>query len=377
MAFLGAIATFYGLIWRFWMRSSSGEYYLGLDQLRAVAAYFVFMWHFLHGAEGNPIPFHVRPAPPFALIDEGHLGVSLFMCLSGYLFSRLLQDREVKYLGFIWNRFLRLAPLLVFVLLVCWVRLLINDADNVAIASFYNSVIQGWRLPSLPNGGWSITVEFQFYLILPALLWLLSKFGSWALMFILVASIGLRAFLFFDEGSVQLLSYLTLIGRIDQFMLGMWAATSLRRRGVSITTLAVFLIIIIIIYQAFDACGGFYGCKGFPSRSPLWILMPTVEGMFFVVLICWCDSREIITPSKMTLISACVGQWSYGLYLLHPFWVFAAASWWCSHFEWVSNFYGALLVGSLTYLASLPLAWLSWRLIEQPFLKYRVRYIRA
>lgn len=90
-----------------------------LDQIRALAAFLVFTWHFTHAGKGHPVPFDVTPAFPFAaLFDEGHVGVALFMCLSGYLFARLLDGRTINYLSFLAARLVRLLPLLLFVMAV-------------------------------------------------------------------------------------------------------------------------------------------------------------------------------------------------------------------------------------------------------------------
>jgi peptidoglycan/LPS O-acetylase OafA/YrhL len=43
----------------------SDERWVALDQIRAVAAYMVFCWHFLHWSNGYPIPFEYTP--------DGHL----------------------------------------------------------------------------------------------------------------------------------------------------------------------------------------------------------------------------------------------------------------------------------------------------------------
>src|SRR5215471_8796230 len=101
------------------MRSSSGAHFIALDHVRALAAFMVFAWHFTHGSNGYPVAYEYVPAIiPFALLDEGHVGVALFMVLSGYLFAKLLDGKSVNYPAFLWNRFLRLVPLLVFVILI-------------------------------------------------------------------------------------------------------------------------------------------------------------------------------------------------------------------------------------------------------------------
>ncbi len=89
------------------MKSSSGKYFLGLDHIRAVAAFLVFTWHFIHVNNGHEA---APPIFPLSILTEGHTGVALFMALSGYLFAKLLDGKNIIYTSFIWNRFLRLAP---------------------------------------------------------------------------------------------------------------------------------------------------------------------------------------------------------------------------------------------------------------------------
>jgi|GEM_PF-4028732 len=99
------------------MKATSGEHYVALDHVRAIAAMLVFVWHFLHGLHGSPVPFEGTPVwGPLVLFDEGHVGVALFMTLSGYLFAKLLDGKRVVYHLFFWNRALRLMPLLLFLL---------------------------------------------------------------------------------------------------------------------------------------------------------------------------------------------------------------------------------------------------------------------
>ena len=95
------------------MKSSTGKYYQALDHIRAVAVFVVFVWHFNHfdnGQFANPLVF------PLSLFTEGHTGVAIFMVLSGYLFAKLLGSNKIKYSIFLYNRCLRLLPLLVEVM---------------------------------------------------------------------------------------------------------------------------------------------------------------------------------------------------------------------------------------------------------------------
>ena len=92
------------------MKSSTGIYYQALDHNRAVAVFVVFIWHLNHFDQGqlaSPLVF------PFSFFTEGHTGVAIFMVLSGYMFAKLLGDKQINYPVFLYNRGLRLLPLLV------------------------------------------------------------------------------------------------------------------------------------------------------------------------------------------------------------------------------------------------------------------------
>ena len=146
------------------MRSSSGEYYISLDHIRALAAFLVFVWHFNHFESGNqqsPLLF------PLSILTEGHTGVSIFLTLSGFLFAKLLAERKIVYKLFFWNRALRLFPLLIVMLALQLIR---STLDGSFSFEFFERIIRGVVYPSLPNGGWSITVEMHFYLFLPVFL---------------------------------------------------------------------------------------------------------------------------------------------------------------------------------------------------------------
>ena len=144
------------------MKSSSGAHFIALDHVRALAAFIVFTWHFIHAINGYPVAFDYVPAIfPLAVLDEGHTGVALFMTLSGYLFAKLLDGRSIDYRAFIWNRALRLLPLLTVVILLVGIQKFLNGESLVAYA---HAVVQGLWLPSLPTGGWSIAAEFHYYL---------------------------------------------------------------------------------------------------------------------------------------------------------------------------------------------------------------------
>jgi len=354
------------------MKSSSGAHYIALDHVRALAAFMVFTWHFAHSKNGYPVPFDTAPAFfPFALLDEGHTGVALFMTLSGYLFSKLLDGKSIDYRSFLWNRVLRLIPILLVVILVNGIYKL-NRGDS--LMAYAETIARGVLLPTLPNGGWSITVEFHFYLILPVLLWMLrqSRFLPFS---IVILAIALRWSLYQEIGEIQSLAYWTIIGRIDQFALGMLAYQFRQyftgRHGLVAVIIAAFMS----LYWYYDFQGGGVLNPTSKSPSPLWVVLTSIEGIAYAVGITWYDNSFVHSTSGISKLLGRLGEYSYSIYLLHFYFVFFAAKFVNEWIMNISNFYWACLWSVVFFVMMLLPGYLSFRFIEAPFLKLRRRYI--
>ena len=348
------------------MRSSTGAYYIGLDHLRALAALLVFEWHFIHA---RAVPFEYVPSFfPAEIIDEGHCGVALFMCLSGYLFAKLLDGKRISYSGFLWNRFVRLAPLLGFVILIAGLALHRND-----MLEYSQSILEGVIFPTLPNGGWSITAEAHFYIVLPWILLLLRRnVGQVAL--IVTAAIVFRTGMYLYRGEIQTLAYWTIVGRVDQFVLGV-VAFSLRgymekRHLLMLVLFGVFSA----FYWYFGSLGGFYNSPSYPSPYPLWIVMPTIEALFFSSLIAYYDTSFAFPDCGLSGLVAKVGTYSYSIYLTHFFYVFWMGQAFFALFH-TRNFYIATLAGLVCFAFAAMLASFSYRYVELPFLQLRRKYV--
>lgn len=341
--------------------------------MRALAAFIVFSWHFLHSGTGYPIAFNYAPNIfPLAILDEGHTGVALFMVLSGYLFSFLLDGKSIRFIPFLVNRALRLVPLL---LLALTIFIAIKVFNGESLLKYLKLVARGFVLPTLPNGGWSITVELHFYLLLPLLLYLSRKSATF-LWILLLASIGLRFFLWNQYGEVQQLAYWTIIGRLDQFVLGILAFTY--RKAISGRTVLVSLLLLgfCLFYWVFDSLGGFYHYPSYPSSETIWVILPTIEGLIYGCLIAWySESFDHTKTSKLGRAVASIGSFAYAIYLFHFFFVFEMAKFIHENIMDLSNFYIACLWGIVSFILMWPIGWLSFYLYERHFLKYRRSYL--
>lgn len=352
------------------MKSSTGQYFQALDHVRAFAAFVVFAWHFMHFQQGQ---LHGPLLFPLSLFTEGHTGVAIFMTLSGYLFARLLNNRQLRFAPFLWNRVLRLVPLLVVVFALLGVQMW--WLGTLDAAGYLDTLVKGFVLPVWPNGGWSIAVEMHFYLVLPLLLWLAARSPRW-LLAVVLAAVALRLGIWLVKGEVQSLAYWTLIGRIDQFVLGIWFfhyRQALAGRGALV---AFTSLLFLVFWYWFDAGGGFYVSPSYPSPSPVWVVLTLFEGITYGMFIAWYDARHIHSNSRSARWLAAIGTYSYSIYLLHFFVVFHIPAIIHSQLFSLSNPYLLLLMSVPGFLLLVPIAWLSYHAIEQPFLRFRKPYIR-
>src|SRR5437868_4285851 len=99
--------------------------------------------------------------------------------------------------------------------------------------------------------------------------------------------IVIRAVILLLHGEVQDAAYWTIIGRADDFLLGIAAFHSRSHlRGnhwIAATTAAAFLMLFWLV----DEAGGFYQIG---KSSPLWIIWPTIEAAAYAILIGYYDT---------------------------------------------------------------------------------------
>jgi len=354
------------------MRSATGAHYIALDHMRALAVFLVVAWHCIHATS---VPYSFVPAFfPLAIFDEGHTGVALFMTLSGYLFAKLLDGRAISFPAFLFNRALRLLPLLLLVMLWIGVERYLAG-ENMAIYAL--QLVKGFVYDSWPAGAWSVTVELHFYLILPILLWMFRRNRALPLLVIGMA-IALRYAIHDHKGEVQNYAYSFIVGRIDQFVLGMLAFNFrqhlAKRHAICLLVVTAFLL----FYYWFDSVGGFYQYPAHPSPSRIWIILPTIEGACYAMLIGWYDnSFSQAKPGRISQFIGRIGEYSYSIYLLHGFFLgyFLTLIRYCGLLP--SNFY-VVFGWSAVFLALMTIpGFLSFRYIELPFLKLRKIYTRS
>jgi rhamnosyltransferase len=311
---------------------------------------------------------------PLSFFEEGHTGVALFMTLSGYIFAKLIDGKDVDYGAFLWNRFVRLAPLLITVLTIAYGVAIYQGMPPYDVLKAF---LSGFIVPIWPNGGWSLTVEMHFYLVLPFLLRLVRTRRDAAL-YVVCASVVVRYALYAEIGQIQDLAYWTIVGRIDQFTLGIFAFYAGRDAKPGRATLLLGALVFIGLFHAFNTQGGFYGGGDgtHASRDPVWIILPTIEGAFYGLLIWSYDKANWSLPASLSRGLSFVGRISYSIYLVHFFVVFRMADAFVAYVDPAPTYETMFIASIGAFVLLLPLAWLPHRFVEGAFLRFRTTYLR-
>ena len=204
-----------------------------VDELRGWAALLVLFYHSMHSgaaAIGLKGWLFAGNNPVTALIFEGHTGVALFMVLSGYILASGTFGKDISYAGFLRNRFLRIFPMLIVVLVFSLYT--VKDIDLGKIVApfvlFANTTASFADPVRLAGTTWTVAVEFQFYLVAPFLFLFVDRKGlkfllSAMLLFWLLRLIVLSPLLK-EPAELYRVSYFTIVGRINQFMIGIGLA---------------------------------------------------------------------------------------------------------------------------------------------------------
>lgn len=342
---------------------------LDIQGLRAVAVLAV-------------VAFHARLP-----VSGGFVGVDMFFVISGFVITSMLM-REWSSLGrirlgrFYVRRFKRLTPALALVLSVTMVIGFFvlsplgtqQDAARTAIgatalaANFVIAKLTGdyFGLDAESNAllnTWSLSVEEQFYLIFPALLfvsWLLARrTGKRWFPIAMLSLVGLISFgltLLGSSGYVLpvegwLLGFYSPFTRVWEFAVGALLALAGERAMVRTTTGASafgFAGVLMLTASLFL----FDGSTVFPGVATLLPVFGTLGLLLAGTFRAGAAYRVLSTPPMVR-----IGDWSYSIYLWHwPLIVFATLL-------WPDTGWAALLAALVSFLPAIA----SYRWLETPF----------
>jgi peptidoglycan/LPS O-acetylase OafA/YrhL len=362
------------------MRSDNIAYLPAVDHLRGIAALWIVLYHGVHLASykmqfEQPFAFDhwmVASHPLSAIVLEGHAAVGLFMVLSGFILNYGAWGRQLDYIGFLRNRLLRIYPLAIFLLAVA----AYSVPEQFSWGALLQTLFLGHNLPGALNIPpytdmfWAISVEFQFYLIFPLLTKVLRQHGWRCAAWMILALIVFRAVAASFGANARDLSYLTIVGRLDQFLIGMllgawWKKRS--SRGIDSYWFPLVVALWALTLWLFNRGGGW------PSMAVWKILWPTVEGVLSALFIVSYFGVSAHLPGFLASVLRRLGLMSYSLYLVHTVAITLLLQVLLPKFGLAVSMYSVVLLMILPLTLSLA-AVTHWG-VERPFLSLRGRYL--
>jgi peptidoglycan/LPS O-acetylase OafA/YrhL len=356
----------------------SSSYLPELESLRGWAILSVVVFHYFglltHGKMG------AGPGAPLwmQLGSAGNTGVTLFFVLSGFLLSRpflenLQKGRPTSIRRFYVARLLRILPLYYVVVTLAWI---LTHAATAPKAYLFIRI--GFDAHPFSVPWWTLTLEMQFYLLLPwAMLLLTRRAGRWVLGALLTAWLVAHLYYihrpgwelwtnpwlntFFDRGTGFV------IGALGAafYLTPVYRRFALSRAAVWSTAL-VSIAGLLYLLRFYGIEGQFDALKKFP-------LFHDVEATLYATLIV--SSVALTAAWKILYINPVAdhfGRISYSLYLFHvpaQYYVMQSAV------LRGENLYSARNLGMIG--VSFGIAWavsvLSYQFIEKPFLKLKSR----
>lgn len=340
---------------------NSKYYRPDIDGLRAIAILLVILFH-----------------SGFSIFKGGYIGVDVFFVISGFLITSIIdkeiQNKTFSYTNFYLRRIRRIIPVLVFIMIVITIPayyiLFANNLEAYSRTLLYTLLCSNNIHLYITSGNyfaensdlipflhtWSLSVEEQFYFILPPFLLVLHKKFNSQKRAIIIYTLCFIALLFsiYQSYSNPSAAYFLLPARLFELAIGSTLAMNwnnlpkLNHQKNNFLSLIGFLLIIIpaIVLDKSSI---------FPGINALWPCLGTALLLYSGQDI---NKKGLINKLIENKIVVSIGLISYSLYLWHwPIFVFV-------------KYLGLNLEGTIRILAialTFVLSYLSWKFIEQPF----------
>jgi peptidoglycan/LPS O-acetylase OafA/YrhL len=358
----------------------------GLEGLRGIMCVWVVLSHTVTIAA---LPIY-KNSGIGRLLANGTFAVDVFIMLSGFVVALLITKKSETYFKYISRRAMRLFPVYVVCLVISimvlqlsvdfltnanWVhpkylnRLQIfEDTNNHlylhSILHFFlaHGMISDSILPNtafaIMGQAWSLTLEWQFYIIAPFLLWLLNS----------------KKFLLFFASAVILI----FLQPNFQEMFG--------HRSFILANIALFLVG-IVSFKFFESLQSGKDSPLVFTMKFAFILLLTASFQYYhfgilsiVPLIIWFLSltSEVTTNNNLILkltklvnnarFSLFLGKISYSIYCIHMVWLYVVGWFFTVYFPVQHHALFAILTIGVSFSATVLSSVLLNRYIEQPFI---------
>jgi peptidoglycan/LPS O-acetylase OafA/YrhL len=369
--------------------------FISIESLRAWMAWWVVFGHMLD-ISGLSIPQDYNTKIIqffFELARSGGTPVDVFIILSGFVVTHLILGSKARYPQYLMRRALRIFPIYLFCLLLSILtvkfysatyvdlpyagfremqfdRLVEQDKNFSKHLLLHLTLLHGlvpdnilkYSSGSILPPAWSLSLEWQFYLIAPALVLLLT--GSPKKIFLILFGL-MTIYVFVKYGlnaSWQYPAFLPL--RLNGFIVGILSRTILGTQFYRFRFGFVFLM-----FAAFLLVGA--------KASIIWMF-------FYIVALSEINLIEIPSKTLKKVVGfvalnakiSNVGKWSYSTYLLHiPFLTFIVGGYVVLFGSVNTPRETVVILLCIAAPVLLGLSWFTYHFIEKPFIQLGKRGI--
>lgn len=337
------------------------KYYEGLDAWRGIAMLTIIFTHYFNDV---------------TICRMGWISVDMFFVLSGFLITKILLVNKKgtrHFFGhFYARRVIRILPLY-FVFLAAFYGAIFlfhkQEVLNFYIIHWksYALFLQNWLfvLKGAPgeyylNHLWSLSVEEQFYILWPLVIYFTPEKRLRTVLFSIIGAVCIyRSYVWMNHPHQFELYYFNTLTRIDSICMGCLLACSDERFFKHARLLVIVLGLVMIggsiIVHDFEYTSPFFGTVGY-----------TVLGFFYCFLLyCFIKSNWFNFIKKSRFLNY-IGKISYCMYLVHvPVFLFMeykvtdytrALTWW---------------VPVVSFGVTVGVSSLSWYLLEERVLRLK------
>ncbi len=307
-------------------KQTNFKYFNSLTGIRAIAAYMVYLHHF------NPIP---KNYVVHNIVNEMHIGVTLFFVLSGFLIAyRYLDLDNFSFRNYLINRVARIYPMYFLLTTLTFLPLLYYNFNNgqLLIYGLNITMLRGFFENFKFSGiaqGWSLTVEETFYFLAPIFFFFIKRNKIYLVILpFLSIIVGIILVLFFSKidfygffSSFEFMFNYTFFGRCAEFFIGISLAVIYKidlpilKRFKHYTYVGIiFTIISLILLTALK------GDFDFGIRHPIGKIVNTLFLPTFGILMLYyglLKERTLISEILSNKLFVLLGKSSYIFYLIH------------------------------------------------------------
>lgn len=283
-----------------------------LDLLRALAITFVVITHYKNN-----------------LLPGGSIGVSIFFCLSGFLITQNLLDRNVSIVNFLIRRIFRIYPTYVVVIFLHLCILYLTSSP--ILTKYTDGLADLLLIIKMPDEWlgfgvgvlWTLQIELWFYFLIP---FLIKKTSSWLrigiVSFLILISFILKTLAFLEYFKMPGYSICSMLFWMDNLLYGTLIALALNNQPVNISpenlfskkyslklkSSGIFVILLTVLLIAYFV----------PSTGKIWPFESSLVSAL-TALVIYLSLKNRLYESGMPKIVSYISLLAYTIYLAHPF----------------------------------------------------------